>query len=73
MRANKERGMVSVKLLLSNIRGYKSKCQSWQDILEKRDITIGLLNETNVKGKQKINNNNYKCFTKNNPNKMSNS
>ena len=58
-------------MLLSNIRGYNSKADSWTDILAARGVFIGLLSETNVKNKRKIKQKKYMCFNKNHPTKKS--
>ena len=60
-----------MRLLLSNIRGINSKSESWEQIMASKQVTIGLLNETNVHGKMKIRMKNYCSFTKNNPKKKS--
>ena len=58
-------------MLLSNVRGFSSKSASWTNILGARGVTVGLLNETNVKNKRKIKQKKYVCFTKNHPTKKS--
>ena len=63
--------MIPVKILHSNIRGYASKKESWESILDSRGVTVGLINETNVKGSRKIKQKNYVCFNKNHPTKKS--
>ena len=64
--------MVTLKIYQNNIRGFASKKESLEDVLEnkiKADIVI--LNETATRGKTKIKLKNYLSFTKNNPNKLS--
>jgi hypothetical protein len=71
-RRKQKRGqIIPVKILFNNIRGFNSKKESLDNILNDRDIDVACLNETNVHGKSKINIKNYFSFTKNNPNKKS--
>ena len=71
-RKQKKRGQnVPVRILFNNIRGWASKQDSLEEIIDKRDSDIVCVSETNVHGTKKINLKNYFSFTKNNPNKKS--
>jgi hypothetical protein len=77
LRKNRQRkekrkdGQVCLKILLSNIRGVLSKKESLENILEEKQVDVCLLNETNLRGKRKINLKNYSSFIKNHPVKQS--
>ena len=56
---------ITLKILHSNIRGFVSKQTSLSEILAVESPDIVTLNETNLKGKKKINLKNYVSFCKN--------
>ena len=49
----------------SNIRGYKSKCESLTSIINGLDPNIIVLNETGLKFREKLKIENYKSFNRN--------
>ena len=54
-----------MSILLMNVRGYKSKRDSVNEVVEKMKPTVVVLNETQLTGRMKVNIENYKCWTKN--------
>ena len=63
-------GWVNLKVLHCNIRGYTSKQESLAEILKTTSSDICNLNETNLRGKRKINIQNYVSFNKNREEKL---
>ena len=62
---NKRKHDIDLKIIHSNIDGYKSKKESVNEIAEKETPDIITLNDTNLKGKLKVKVPNYFSYNKN--------